>query len=428
MGRITELRLRNVRCFDGEQSAKLGRITLLLGEHGAGKSTFLGCYKTLAKLANLSVERERDTYEDLDDANHFDDKPFYMGPFDTIVRSGKADFAVGGSFESHCHTGATFTFAAGEDAAPVNRKVQLEFNGTGNRKTRLDIEWLREPAALRFKGPDFRFDLDRSEISYASISTWLSRYARRGILPFHGEPSDFRRRSGLRGSRDNEVEFGKFVSFLRSELPLPGKPSFAVEAFDPALPPRKRAYVSPPAHLGAGRDSDLRYLAEVGKNLGLWDAISVRSNPEDGTFEVLIGTPSGWRNLVDVGYGVHGLLLLLHKMHRRERGAVFLLQQPEVHLHPSAQANLAQFMAESDRGFLIETHSEHFTDRFRICVMEGTLRPEELSVVYFEPSSDGRSSRIHSMEVDASANLLNVPNSYRSFFLRETERLLGFQE
>ena len=31
MGRITELQLRDVRCFDGEQSAKLGRITLLVG-------------------------------------------------------------------------------------------------------------------------------------------------------------------------------------------------------------------------------------------------------------------------------------------------------------------------------------------------------------------------------------------------------------
>ena len=427
MGRITELRLRDVRCFDGEQSAKLGRITLLLGENGAGKSTFLGCYKTLAKLANLSDVVDGRNH-DLDDTNHFDDKPFHMGPFDTIVRSGKADFTVGGSFEDHCHTGATFTFAAGEDAASVDRKVRLEFNGTGTARKALDIEWLREPDTLRFDGPNFSFDLDRSEISYATISTWLSRYARHGVFPFHGEPSDFRRRSGSRGSSDDSVKFGKFVSFLKSELPLPGTPSFAVEAPDPALPPRQRGYASPPVYLDARRDADLRYLGEVGKKLGLWDNVSVRSNPADGNFEVLIGTPSGRRNLVDVGYGVHSLLPLLHTMHQRKPGTAFLLQQPEVHLHPSAQADLAQLMAESDHGFLIETHSEHFTDRFRICVMEKILRPEELSVVYFEPSPDGKNSRIHSMGVDASANLLNVPNSYRSFFLRETKHLLGFQE
>ena len=419
MGNITELRLQDVRCFDGEQSAKLGRITLLLGENGAGKSTFLGCYKTLAKLANL---------DDLGDTNHFNDAPFRMGSFDTIVRAGETDFAVGGSFEGHCHTDVTFTFAAGNNNGPVEQNVRLEFDVKANSKKRLNIEWLREPDTLQFEGPNFSFELDRSVISYAPISTWLSRYVRLGFLPFNGEPREFRRHRDPRASREDEVEFGKFVSFLRSELPLPGKPSFAVEALDPDLPPLKRAYASPPAYLDTRRDPDLRYLAEAGKTLGLWSDISVRSNPTSGTFEVLIGTPSGWRNLIDVGYGVHSLLSLLNTIHRRTHRAVILLQQPEVHLHPRAQANLAQWMAESDCGFLIETHSEHFTDHFRICVMEGTLQPEELSIVYFESSPDGKSSRIHSMGVDASANLLNAPNGYRSFFLHETERLLGFQE
>ena len=419
MGTITELRLRDVRCFDGEQSAKLGRITLLIGENGAGKSTFLSCYKTLAKLASL---------DDLDDANHFDDAPYRMGPFDAIVRAGKSDFAVGGSFQDHCHTDAVFTFAAGNNNAPAEQDVRLTFDGNDNTDQRLDIEWLRESNALRFEGPHFGLTLDRSVISHVPISTWLSRYVRLGFLPFHGEPGDFRRRRGSQASPEDEVEFGKFVSFLRSELPLPGKPSFAVEAHDPTPPPRKRGYDSTPAYLNAGREPDLRYLAEAGKRLGLWNDISVRPNQANGRIEVLIGTPNGWRNLIDVGYGVHSVLPLLSTMHVRERGTVLLLQQPEVHLHPSAQANLAQFMAESDLGFLIETHSEHFTDRFRICVMEGTLKPGELSVIYFERSPDGTSSRIHSMGLDASANLLNVPNGYRSFFLHETERLLGFTE
>ena len=351
-----------------------------------------------------------------------------MGLYDTIARSGKANFVVGGKFEGHCHTGATFTFARGDNAALVEQKVRLEFHANANRNKTLDIEWLRELKILRFSGPNFRFDVEPSEVSYACISTWLSRSARRGILPFHGEPSNFRRRRDSRASHKDEVEFGKFVSFFRSELPLPGTPSFAVEAPEPDLPPRKRAYESLPAYLDTGGLRDLSHLAEAGKNLGLWDDIIVRSNPTTGTFEVLIGTPNGRRNLVDVGYGVHSMLSLLHTLHQTTHEAVLLLQQPEVHLHPSAQANLAQLMATSKLGFLIETHSEHFTDRFRICVMEGTLRPEELSVIYFEPSPDGKSSRIHSMGVDASGNLLNVPNGYRSFFLRETERLLGLEE
>ena len=70
MARITEVEIGDVRCFDGTQSARTRRITLLVGENGAGKSTFLGCYRTLAKLSNL---------HDLAEANHFDEPPFHMG-------------------------------------------------------------------------------------------------------------------------------------------------------------------------------------------------------------------------------------------------------------------------------------------------------------------------------------------------------------
>ena len=95
-------------------------------------------------------------------------------------------------------------------------------------------------------------------------------------------------------------------------------------------------------------------------------------------------------------------------------------------MHPRAQAALAQWMAESGRGFVIETHSDHFVDRLRICVMNGTLAPDELSIVYFEPTEDGARSRMHSISVDPQGNLEGAPDGYRSFFLEETRSLLGF--
>ena len=105
---------------------------------------------------------------------------------------------------------------------------------------------------------------------------------------------------------------------------------------------------------------------------------------------------------------------------------VLLLQQPEIHVHPRAQAGLAQWMAESGRSFVIETHSDHFVDRFRICVMKETLAPDELSIVYFEPTADGARSRMHCISVDPQGNLEGAPDGYRSFFLEETRSLLGF--
>ena len=83
-------------------------------------------------------------------------------------------------------------------------------------------------------------------------------------------------------------------------------------------------------------------------------------------------------------------------------------------------------MARSGRSFVIETHSDHLVDRFRICVMKELMAPDDLSIVYFEPNADGSSSTIHSISVDSQGNLQGEPVGYRSFFLQETKSLLGF--
>lgn len=418
MGVITEVRLKDVRCFEDEQSARVGRITLLVGENNAGKSTFLGCCKALATLANL---------HDLDDKNYFDDSPFHMGSFDTIVRSGKTEFSVGGRFQNHCYTNVEFAFSEGDKGIPFEQKVKLEFNDRENFERSLRVFWSTSVDTLRFEGPNFQFDLQGSEISYDSISTWLSRYVRHGHLPFRGEPADFRSRRGLHVSDEDEAEFAKFITFLRSELPLPQKPSFSVSALDPALPPRRRVYESLPVHLAS--DSDLRIYQEgTIRKLGLWKSIEVQPGLEGRGSQVQVKTKSGTWNLTDVGYGIHSILPLAQFLQKAEMETIVLLQQPEVHVHPAIQAQLAQLMVESNSGFIIETHSDHLLERLKICVMEGVLQPEELSIVYFGMDSNNARTKIHNIEVDSQANLLNAPEGYRKFFMEETMRSMGFKD
>ena len=76
--------------------------------------------------------------------------------------------------------------------------------------------------------------------------------------------------------------------------------------------------------------------------------------------------------------------------------------------------------------FLIETHSDYIVDRVRIAVRQGALKPDDVAILYFEPK--GNAVGIHSMSLDADGNLLGAPASYREFFLRETDRLLGFAD
>ncbi len=417
MAWIRELELRNVRCFKGEQSARLGRrITLLVGENSAGKSTFMGCYKAFARLASL---------DDVAEENHFDKSPFDMGGFDSIVRSGTNDFAVGGTFEDHCHERASFTFRA-EGDSPIDRELQLTVVGNGDSPQHVRIIAPDGPEGLlRFNGPGFKFELKSSELSYRSIATWLSRYVAQGYFPFEGTLAVFRNHTRERGS-GREQEFVKFINFLRKGFPFPALGTFATYAPKIELPKRERSYTEHPNHLSPKSDgARFDFLREVGEKLKLWHRVSLATTADAARIEVQVETPNGWRNLVDVGYGIHSLLARLADIFRQPSEVTILLQQPEIHVHPRAQAALAQWIAESERRCMIETHSDHLVDRFRICVMKGILAPEDLSIVYFQPSQDGTYSYIYGIGVDDQGNLEGTPPEYRSFFLDETRDLLG---
>ena len=133
------------------------------------------------------------------------------------------------------------------------------------------------------------------------------------------------------------------------------------------------------------------------------------------------------RNLIDVGDGVTQVLPVTTGLFRADTASMSLLQQPEMHLHPSAQAALGSLLckiAARGRQMVVETHSDHLLGRVRMDVRDGKwkLNPEDVSILYFEGGELG--VRIHSLELDREGNVLNAPTSYRRFFMEEMRRSL----
>ena len=176
-------------------------------------------------------------------------------------------------------------------------------------------------------------------------------------------------------------------------------------------------------------------LEGFGHDAGLFDEISVRPLGKRGSepFQVHLRrygrrAKGPMRNLVDVGYGVSQVLPVITELFRDGETPMFLLQQPEVHLHPSAQAALGSLfcrIAAQGRQLLVETHSDHVLDRVRTDVRDGSavLKPEEVSILYFERRD--LDVQIHSLRVDERGNIRNAPRGYRRFFMEETRRSLG---
>ena len=175
-------------------------------------------------------------------------------------------------------------------------------------------------------------------------------------------------------------------------------------------------------------------LEEFGRSAGLFDEISIRRLGKRDTepFQLQVRKFGGHlkgpqRNLIDVGYGVSQVLPIIAELLRQDAPSMFLLQQPEVHLHPSAQAALGSLfcrVAGSGRQLVVETHSDHLMDRVRMDVRDGKtpLKPDDVSILYFERRA--LDVRIHSLRMDEDGNLLNAPENYHKFFMEETQRSL----
>lgn len=93
-----------------------------------------------------------------------------------------------------------------------------------------------------------------------------------------------------------------------------------------------------------------------------------------------------------VGFGVGQLLPVITQC-VLSAGALILIEQPEVHLHPRLQASVADLFIDTVNSgraqLLIETHSEHLVLRTLRRVREGRLDPQDLAILYVDMHEDG---------------------------------------
>lgn len=88
----------------------------------------------------------------------------------------------------------------------------------------------------------------------------------------------------------------------------------------------------------------------------------------------------------NIGFGYHCILPIIVSGLIAQEGEILIVENPEAHLHPKAQSELAKFLAKvSSCGVqvLIESHSDHILNGLRIAVLDEILSHEDLSILYF---------------------------------------------
>ena len=109
--------------------------------------------------------------------------------------------------------------------------------------------------------------------------------------------------------------------------------------------------------------------------------------------EVKSVTDSNSFNIVTEGFGTNSLIMLLLQLTSAEEGATVMIEEPEIHLHPKAQAELAEVLTEvaleEDKQVIMTTHSEHITGRLLTLVAEGKLTPDDVAIYAFAKDEEG---------------------------------------
>lgn len=130
------------------------------------------------------------------------------------------------------------------------------------------------------------------------------------------------------------------------------------------------------------------------------------------------------RDLTSVGVGVSQALPIVVAVLSVPEKATFIVEQPELHLHPAVQSRLADFLstARPDISLVVETHSEAFITRIRRRVAENVLDRHRVKVTFLEPSDSGSMTR--ELELTATGDLSDWPAGFFSDTTDDTAAIM----
>lgn len=445
---MDELIIRNVRCFSDPGSARIAPITLLVGENSTGKTTFLALTRLAWDIAFGSGIPD------------FNDDPFFLGGYDQVAHFHGGRVGRARTFE------IAFKIKLSQplrERVPGKLKDHIVFNSTFIRRGPQPILKSKSITCGQYKIVA-QFARLPARLSIVITTPSRSRTLLSGEVPRSFLTREFidwddllflvwrRTRVLTRRGRGKEVSEKEFMALRRilnyASLHFPLRPY----AIAPIRTKPERTYnpikdiptaegIHIPMVLAKSYFENReewhklrKILDRFGEASGLFEDIRIKplGKTVSDPFQIRFKIFGPAANLIDVGYGVSQVLPILVDAIRGDDEQMFLLQQPEVHLHPRGQAQLSSFLCllakQDKKKFVIETHSDYMIDRICMDVRDGNfgLKPDDVSILFF--NREGSEIVIHNISLDQTGNLVDAPLAYRQFFLEEERRFFGMEK
>ena len=430
---LTEIKIKNFKAWQDTGPIRLAPLTVIFGTNSSGKSSLGHLLLALKQTVQLS-DRKRALH--MGDENSLID----LGTFEDCLFG--HDLKLPLEFSIRWRLQDTLTVQNALDPAQSFRGDELRLSSL----LRVDKADQPQTESFRyemFKGGEAVLDVKhtRSNIECKPLRLvravgrgWpveppekFYRFADRSLLRYQN--ADFLADFTLQAERMLEQVY--FLGPLR-------RPARRVYQWSGDTPPDvgaegESAIAALLAAEAAGRTLNRGYrqhkqkfvafIAEWLAELGVIDSFAVRPVAKGRKeFEVLVKThPRAHEvKLTDVGFGVSQVLPALVQAFYAPPGSTVWMEQPEIHLHPMAQSNLADVFISAVQAYekgtprnmqlIVETHSEHFLTRLQRRVAEGQIDASDVAIYFV--NRKGAAAEMDALRLNVFGEIENWPENF----------------
>lgn len=128
-----------------------------------------------------------------------------------------------------------------------------------------------------------------------------------------------------------------------------------------------------------------------------------------------------------VGTGISYVANVIISALSCKKDSLFIIENPEIHLHPKAQSKLLEFfsfLATRGLQIIVETHSDHMFNGVRKCIKSGNISKQNVKI-YFLKQDENNLSRLVDIQVDEYGAIRNHERGLFDQFDDDLDELLG---
>lgn len=133
----------------------------------------------------------------------------------------------------------------------------------------------------------------------------------------------------------------------------------------------------------------------------------------------------------NIGFGISYVLPILVSGLIAQKGSFLLVENPEAHLHPSAQSKIGEFLAriaEAGVCVIIETHSDHVLNGIQIAVAKNDIASDKVTINYLSQGEDTTQPQLDSISITSKGELTSWPKGFFDQSQRDFAELFSIRK